>query len=85
MAKSKRNLTTFERKMQTILKLKSVGVTTEKALNSVSLEQMLTVDGVTIADLRELVEVQRRVKAHSLYSWLCEEDESMEGSTWEDQ
>lgn len=85
MTKKKNALTPLERKMQTILKLKSVGVTTEKALNSVSLEQMLTVEGVTIADLRELVEVQRHVKAHSLYSWLCEEDESMEGSTREDQ
>lgn len=74
MAKNKKKLTPLERKMQTISKLKSTGATTEKALLSISLEQMLAIQGVTIEDLRELLEVQRRVKTHTLFSWLCEND-----------
>lgn len=74
MAKKSRKRTPFERKMETILKLKSIGVTTEKDLAAVSLERMLRVENVTIDDLRELLEVQRQVKERTLFSWLCAEE-----------
>lgn len=75
MAKKKKELTAFQRRAQILMKIKNIGVRTEKELLSLSLEQLLQAQDITIEDLRDLLEVQRQVKAHTLFSWLCLEPE----------
>ena len=77
MAKSKRKMTALEKKVQILEQLKSIGICSEKQLQNINLEQLLKIEGITIEDLRGILEVQRLVKTHALFSWLCsEEDEN---------
>lgn len=76
MAKKKKNITEFQRRVQILEKIMRTGARTEKELLSLSLEQLLRMEDITILDLRDLLEVQRQVKVHALFSWLCTEPES---------
>lgn len=68
-------MTGFQRRVQILEKIMRTGARTEKELLSLSLEQLLQMEDITILDLRDLLEVQRQVKAHTLFSWLCAEPE----------
>lgn len=74
---AKRKMTKFQRRVQILEKIMRTGARTEKELLSLSLEQLLQMEDITILDLRDLLEVQRQVKAHTLFSWLCGEPEKI--------
>lgn len=61
---------TLQQKVKVLTKLFDTGCKTEKALQSLSIESILAIDGITIQDMAVITELQKRVKNHSLFSYL---------------
>ncbi len=61
---------TFQTKSRVLNKLFENGYTTEKELQSLSLEKALAINGITIPELTVIMELQKYAKAGKLYSYL---------------
>ncbi len=62
--------TTVQTKIRVLNKLFENGYTTEKELQSLSLEKALAINGITIPELTVIMELQKYTKAGKLYSYL---------------
>ena len=61
---------TFQTKSRVLNKLFENGYTTEKDLQSLTLENALAINGITIPELTVIMELQKYAKAGKLYSYL---------------
>ncbi len=61
---------TFQHKVKVLQKLFESGCKTEKALQSLTIENILKIPGITIPDMTVIMELQRQTKAHKLFSYL---------------
>ncbi len=72
--------TTYQQKSRVLNKLFSFGVETEKDLQKLTLENILAIKNITIPEMAIITELQKQVKAGTLYSYLAggESDEPNE-------
>lgn len=72
--------TTYQQKSRVLHKLFSYGVETEKDLQKLTLENILEIKNITIPEMAIITELQKQVKAGTLYSYLAggESDEQNE-------
>lgn len=72
--------TNFQQKTRVLNKLFSSGVKTEKDLQKLTLENILEIKNITIPEMAIITELQKQVKAGTLYSYLAggESDEPNE-------
>lgn len=61
---------TFQQKIKVLTKLYEGGCRTEKELQTLELAQMLKIPNITVPELSIIVDLQKSVKAHTLYSYL---------------
>lgn len=57
-------------KLAILQQLYGAGVTDEKALAALDVNTMLCLDGISIEDLRMMLEIQKQVKGGKLFSFL---------------
>lgn len=71
---------TYQQKSRVLNKLFSFGVETEKDLQKLTLENILAIKNITIPEMAIITELQKQVKAGTLYSYLAggESDEPNE-------
>lgn len=60
----------FQRKIRVLSKLFASGCTTEKQISSITMEDALKIKSITVSELWLIMELQKQVKAHTLYSYL---------------
>lgn len=60
----------LQQKVKVLSKLFSSGCKTEKQIMGITMEDALKIKGVTVPELRIIMELQRQVKTHTLYSYL---------------
>jgi hypothetical protein len=60
----------FQQKINAVKKLMSMGITTEKDLSELNIEDMIYSDNTSISELRAFTEIKKNVKSHKLYSYL---------------
>lgn len=60
----------LQRKVKVMAKLFASGCRTESELQSLSMEAILKIQGITMDNLRIIMELQKSVKNRSLYSYL---------------
>ena len=72
--------TTYQQKSRVLNKLFSFGVETEKDLQKLTLETILEIKNLTRPEMAIITELQKQVKAGTLYSYLAggENDEQNE-------
>lgn len=71
MANRKPNDTlTLQQKVKVLMKLYESGCKTEKELQSLSMESILKIPNITIADMTVIMELQKQTKANRLFSYL---------------
>ena len=72
--------TAYQQKSRVLNKLFSFGVETEKDLQKLTLENILEIKNITIPEMAIITELQKQVKAGTLYSYLAggESDEPNE-------
>ena len=63
----------FQQKINAVKKLMSMGITTEKDLSELDIEDMIYSDNTSISELRVFTEIKKNVKSHKLYSYLTGE------------
>lgn len=63
----------FQQKINAVKKLMSMGITTEKDLSELDIEDMIYSDNTSISELRAFTEIKKNVKSHKLYSYLTGE------------
>ncbi|MFR5875258.1 MAG: hypothetical protein ACLUFN_02080 [Eubacterium sp.] len=64
------NKTTFQQKTRVLNKLFEHGINSEKELQSLSLEKILEIKGITIPEMAIITELQKQTKAGKLFSYL---------------
>ncbi len=64
------NKATFQTKSRVLNKLFENGYTTEKDLQSLTLENALAINSITIPELTVIMELQKYAKAGKLFSYL---------------
>lgn len=64
------DIMTLPQKVKVLSKLYDSGCKTEKALQGLTMESILSIDGITISDMTVIMELQKQVKAHTLFSYL---------------
>lgn len=64
------NKTTFQQKTKVLNKLFEHGINTEKELQSLSLENILEIKGITIPEMAVITQLQKQTKAGKLFSYL---------------
>ena len=71
---------TYQQNSRVLNKLFSFGVETEKDLQKLTLENILEIKNITIPEMAIITELQKQVKAGTLYSYLAggESDEPNE-------
>ena len=67
-----KNKSTLQQKIKIMRKLFDLGCKTEKDLQSVSMEDMLQIQGITISDMKMIIEIQKQTKANKLFSYLAD-------------
>ena len=67
----------LQQKIKVLTKLYDCGFTTEKELQTLSLESMLKIPGISITEMSIILELKNMVKTNKLYSYL--------GSTYEEK
>lgn len=60
----------LQRKVKVMTKLFASGCKTESELQSLSMEAILQIQGITMDDLRTIMALQKSVKNRSLFSYL---------------
>ena len=81
MATKKISPGTLEHKIAAMQKIYNAGARDEKALADLDATKMLNIDGITIDDLRMMLEIQKQVKANKLFSFLGEQPKEEGGNT----
>ena len=72
----------LQQKINAIKKLINLGITTEKDLSELDIEDMIYSDNTSISELRAFTEIKKNVKSHKLYSYLTGElDEAPQQSS----
>jgi len=61
---------TFQQKIKVLTKLYEGGYSTEKGLQTLELVEMLKIPNITVPELSVIVDLQKSVKTHTLYSYL---------------
>lgn len=64
------DITTLQQKVKVLAKLYDSGCKTEKALQSLSIESILGIPNITIQDMTVIMNLQKEVKSHTLFSYL---------------
>ena len=64
----------FQDKYQVLLKLKENKVQSEKDLQKLSTATMLSIPGITIHDLKVIIELQQNVRDSRLFSYLLQDE-----------
>ena len=72
--------TPLQQKVKVLTKLYESGCTTEKGLQALTMESILQVPGITIADMHIILELQKQTKANKLFSYLGGDDNEQEGT-----
>ena len=67
--------TPLQQREKVLAMLFGSGCRTEKELLSLALPEIVTIPGITVPDMVIILEIQKRVKAGKLYSWLAGESE----------
>ena len=67
--KTTENLT-LQQKVKVMQKLYDSDCKTEKDLQALSMESVLQIEGITIQDMTVIMALQKRVKPHTLFSYL---------------
>jgi hypothetical protein len=62
--------TAFQQKVKVLAKLYEGGCASEKDLQTLELTEMLKIPNITVPELAIIVDLQRSVKTHTLYSYL---------------
>lgn len=65
-----KNKLTLQQKVKVLGKLFEAGCKTEKELQAVTMEDILHIPNITIADMKAIVELQKQTKANKLFSYL---------------
>lgn len=65
-----RDMSTLSQKIKVLSKLYESGCKTEKELQSLSMESILKIPNITIADMTVIMELQKQTKANRLFSYL---------------
>ena len=73
MATKKMTPGSFEHKLAIMKKIYDDGARDEKALAEMDVNKMLSIEGISIDDLRMMLEIQKQVKANKLFSYLAEQ------------
>lgn len=60
----------FVQRTKVMTKLYNSGCNTEKELLDLSIQDIVNLDGITVAEIKVITELQKAVKAHTLYSFL---------------
>ena len=60
----------FQRKVKVLKKLYGIGCRSEKELLSLTMLDILKVENISIQDIAIILEMQKRVKYHMLFSYL---------------
>lgn len=63
--------TTRQQKIKVLFKLFDFGITEEKELQKLSLENILAIPGITIPEMAVINEMQKQVRAGTLYAYLA--------------
>ena len=61
---------TLAQKIKVLGKLYAAGCNTEKELQDLKMEDILSIPGITVSEMKEITELQKQVKNRSLYSYL---------------
>lgn len=80
MATKKINPGSQAHKLAILQQLYDAGVTDEKALAALDVNTILCLDGISIEDLRMMLEIQKQVRAGKLFSFLGEQPKERGGS-----
>ena len=64
-------------KMRVLMKLRNNGVHTEKDVHGLKAETMLTLPGITVPEMRIIIETQKSVRDSRFFSYLMEAPENM--------
>ena len=64
-------------KMRVLMKLRNNGVHTEKDVQGLKAETMLTLPGITVPEMRIIIETQKSVRDSRFFSYLMEAPENM--------
>ena len=72
--------TPLQQKVKVLTKLYESGCTTEKGLQALTMESILQVPSITIADMHIILELQKMTKANKLFSYLGGDDNEQEGT-----
>lgn len=70
MASRKIENNSLEHKVKVLNKLFEAGCKTEKALQALTMEKILEINGITIPDMTVIMELQKQTKNHTLFSYL---------------
>ena len=70
MANKKSSDSPLQQKVKVLTKLYENGCITEKGLQSLTMESILQIPGITIADMNIILELQKQTKAGKLFSYL---------------
>ena len=62
---------TMQRKVKVIKKLYCLGCKSEKALLTLSMMDILSIENISIQDIVIILAIQKHVKHHTLFSYLC--------------
>lgn len=66
---------TLQQKVKVMQKLFESGCKNEKDLQALSMESVLQIEGITIQDMTIIMALQKQVKAHTLFSYLGDEND----------
>lgn len=64
------DISTLQQKVKVLDKLYESGCKTEKELQALSMEAILKIPNITIADMTVIMELQKQTKAGKLFSYL---------------
>lgn len=60
----------LQQKVKVLMKLYESGCTAEKELQALSMETILQIPDITVADMQIILELQKQTKANKLFSYL---------------
>ncbi|MGN0245322.1 MAG: hypothetical protein ACI4DK_05095 [Lachnospiraceae bacterium] len=69
------DIITLQAKVKVLRKLHLLGCKTEKELLSLTMLDVLRIQNLSVQDIAIILELQRRVKKHSLFSYLAGQEE----------
>lgn len=67
-----------KRNMKVLTLLIDSGMTTEKSLSNISINDILKVKGITMADMESIPQLQEAIKSKNLLSYLVESEKADE-------